>query len=99
MARRTRPLFGKYEMCCGRVMGGFQCKTDRNGNRHRYYRFCGGCDWLCADDREGWRDENPPCRCGKPSRKQHERSVKHFTYRCLRERCKGPRGYHVRSRG
>ncbi|KAE8365604.1 hypothetical protein BDV27DRAFT_126662 [Aspergillus caelatus] len=98
MSRGRSRLFSPRERCCGRLMGGFDCRRNKNGNRNRSYRDCERCGRLCADDWEGWRPNNPPCECGFPSRIQHQQKGKHFTYRCLYERRRRGRKCRVRER-
>ncbi|KAF3388468.1 hypothetical protein F1880_003415 [Penicillium rolfsii] len=59
---------------------------NHNGNKNRWFYFCGECDTLVFDDWEGIRNSNPLCHCQEFSRGQFEVD-RAFVFRCAKNVC------------
>ncbi|KAL3469920.1 hypothetical protein BJX99DRAFT_240419 [Aspergillus californicus] len=86
MANRVARLFARPPKSCGSRMVRCQTKSNRNGNRGRYFYKCNKkCRKMVFDDWEGIRKGNPRCSCGRLSRGQFERES--YVFRCARKEC------------
>ncbi|KAL4965823.1 uncharacterized protein BDV14DRAFT_172107 [Aspergillus stella-maris] len=86
MAKPVPPLFPRAPNCCDIQMSCRRTKSDRNGNKGRWFYECKKCDDMVFDDWEDIRHGNPLCDCQELSRRQiMDDSV---VFRCARNRCK-----------